>query len=178
MSFESRAQDILFSGEAYRNFVCSARSVATKNSYTKALRLYMRFKGLTDCEELLKGEPKLIQSNIIEWLIHLKEVQNLSYASITLYCTALHHFYDMNDITGLNWKKISSFIGENIKTVKDRPYTREEISKLLDAAQDRRLKIAILLMCGSGLRIGSLTGLKLQNLQPIPNVWHLPNNSL
>ena len=96
-------------------------------------------------------------------------MQNLSSASVTLYCTALRHFYDMNDITGLNWKKISSFIGENIKTVKDRPYTREEISKLLDAAQDRRLKIAILLMCGSGLRIGSLTGLKLQNLQRIPN---------
>ena len=91
-------------------------------------------------------------------MIHLKEVQNLSSASISLYCTALRHFYDMNDITGLNWKKIGSFIGENIKTVKDRPYTREEISKLLDAAQDRRLKIAILLMCGSGLRIGSLVG--------------------
>jgi integrase len=166
-SLKAAAQDILFSGEAYRNFVCSARSVATKNSYTKALRQYMRFKGLTVCEQLLKGEPKLIQSSIIDWLIHLKEVQNLSYASISLYCTALHHFYDMNDITGLNWKKISSFIGENIKTVKDRPYTKEEISKLLDAAQDKRLKIAILLMCGSGLRIGSISELKLGSLQPI-----------
>ena len=144
--------------------------MATKNAYTKALRLYMKFKGLTDCEQLLEGEPKLIQSNIIEWLIHLKEVQNLSSASISLYCTALRHFYDMNDITGLNWKKISSFIGENIKTVKDRPYTKEEISKLLDAAQDKRLKIAILLMCGSGLRIGSLTGLKMQNLQRFPTM--------
>ena len=114
---KSAGQEILFSGEAYRNFVYSARSVATKNSYTKALRQYMKFKGLTDCEQLLKGEPKLIQSNIIEWLIYLKEGQNLSCASISLYCTALHHFYDMNDITGLNWKKIGSFIGENIKTV-------------------------------------------------------------
>lgn len=51
----------------------------------------------------------------------------------------------MNDIAGLDWKKIGSFIGENIKTVKDRPYTIEEINKLLDAAQDKRLKIAILL---------------------------------
>ena len=75
------------SGEAYRNFVWSARSLTKKNSYTK-LRLYMKFKVLTDCEQLLAGEPKLIQSNIIEWLIHLKEVQNLSYASISLYCTA------------------------------------------------------------------------------------------
>ena len=123
---KSAGQEILFSGEAYRNFVCSARSVATKNSYTKALRQYMKFKGLTDCEQLLKGEPKLIQSNIIEWLIYLKEVQNLSYASISLYCTALHHFYDMNDITGLNWKKIGSFIGENIKTVKEIGLTQEK----------------------------------------------------
>lgn len=141
--------------------------MATKNSYTKALRQYMKFKGLTLCEQLLECEPKLIQANIIEWLIHLKEVQNLSYASISLYYTALHHFYDMNDITGLNWKKIGSFIGENIKTVKDRPYTREEISKLLDDAQDKRLKIAILLMCGSGLRIGGISELKLGSLEPI-----------
>ncbi len=159
------AQDIVFSGEAYRNFVYSARS--TKNSYTKALRLNMRFKGLAVCEQLLKSEPKLIQSNIIDWLIHLKEVQNLSSASITLYCTALHHFYDMNDIVGLNWKNISSFIGENIKTVKDRPCTKDEVRKLLDAAQDSRLKIAILLMCGSGLRIESLSALTLGNLKSV-----------
>ena len=66
-----------------------------------------------------------------------------------------------------NWKKICSFIGENIKTVRDRPYTREEISKLLDAAQDKRLKITILLMCGSRLRIGSICELKICNLEPI-----------
>ena len=63
--------------------------------------------------------------------------------------------------------RICSFIGENIKTVRDRPYTREEISKLLDAAQDKRLKIAILLMCGSGLRIGSISELKIRSLEPI-----------
>lgn len=73
----------------------------------------------------------------------------------------------MNDIVGLNWKKIASFIGENIKTVKDRPYTKEEINKLLDAAQDKRLKIAILLICGSGLRIGSISELKIRSLEPI-----------
>jgi integrase len=73
----------------------------------------------------------------------------------------------MNDIAGFNWKKICSFIGENIKTVRDRPYTREEISKLLDAAQDKRLKITILLMCGSRLRIGSICELKICNLEPI-----------
>jgi hypothetical protein len=50
-SLKAVAQDILLSGEAYRNFVSSARSVATKNSYTKAFRLYVKFKRLTDCEQ-------------------------------------------------------------------------------------------------------------------------------
>jgi len=50
-SLKAVAQDILLSGEAYRNFVSSTRSVATKNSYTKAFRLYMKFKRLTDCEQ-------------------------------------------------------------------------------------------------------------------------------
>ena len=48
----------------------------------------------------------------------------------------------MNDIVGLNWNKIGSFIGERVKTVKDRPYSRQEILKLLDDASDKRLKIA------------------------------------
>jgi hypothetical protein len=63
--------------------------MTTKNAYTKALRLYMKFKRLTDYEQLLTGELKLIQSKIIEWLIHLEEVQNLSHASISLYFTAM-----------------------------------------------------------------------------------------
>ena len=37
---KAAAQDILLSGEAYRNFVCSAKSVATKNSYTKAQTIH------------------------------------------------------------------------------------------------------------------------------------------
>lgn len=75
----------------------------------------------------------------------------------------------MNDIVGLNWNKISSFIGERVKTVKDRPYSRQEIFKLLDSANDKRLRIATLLMCSSGLRIGSISTLRIRNFLKIPN---------
>ena len=74
----------------------------------------------------------------------------------------------MNDVVGLNWNKISSFIGERVKTVKDRPYSREEILKLLDAASDKRLRIAILLMCSCGLRIGSISTLRVRNFLRLP----------
>jgi integrase len=71
----------------------------------------------------------------------------------------------MNDNSTLHWKKIGNFIGENVKTVKDRPYTRDEIGKLIDAANDKRLKITILLMCSSGIRIGAIASLKIGNLE-------------
>jgi site-specific recombinase XerD len=101
----STAQDINYSGEAYRNFIYSAKTEATKNSYKKALRQYMIFRHVTGCEELLLGERKLIQSRIIEWLIYLKESKKLSAASVTAYCAALRHFYDINDVSDINWKK-------------------------------------------------------------------------
>jgi integrase len=128
----------------------------------------MNFRKVSSSDDLIKEDPRSIQSNIIKWLIHLKEVKKLSSASITLYCTAIHHFYDMNDVVGLNWSKINSFIGERIKTVKDRPYSRNEIRKLLDSADDKRLRIAILLMFSSGLRVGGISALRLRNLLKMP----------
>ncbi len=132
-------------GEAYRNFIYSIKSKATKTTYVKALKQFMEYRRVTSLEELLDGVPKLIQSFIIEWIIDLKERRKLSYSSISLYSGALRHFYDMNDIT-LNWKKIKSFLGEHIKTIRDRPYYRDEIRRLLNSCTDQRLKIVILLV--------------------------------
>lgn len=161
--------EVLLAGESYRNYVCSLKSSFTRDTYTKALLQFMKFRRISTSDELIKEDPRFLQSNIIDWLIHLKEVKKLSSASIILYCAAIHHFYDMNDIVGLNWNKISSFIGERVKTVKDRPYSRQEIFKLLDSANDKRLSIATLLMCSSGLRIGSISTLRIRNFLKIPN---------
>ncbi|MGB5090063.1 MAG: hypothetical protein WBN72_03865 [Nitrososphaeraceae archaeon] len=91
------AEKTLILGEEYHNFICSTRCKATKDSYTKALRQFMKFREISSCKELLKDESRPTQSYIIEWMLYLKEVKNLSTASITLYCSALRHFYDMND---------------------------------------------------------------------------------
>ncbi len=42
----------------------------------------------------------------------------------------------------------------------DKPYTHEQIAKLLEFA-DIRTKVMILLMCSSGMRIGALPTLKI-----------------
>lgn len=70
----------------------------------------------------------------------------------------------MNDIN-LNWRKINSFIGgdEQIKTVKDRPYTCEEINRLLAKCAEPE-RVVILLMGSTGMREGAIHILKIGNL--------------
>ncbi len=49
----------------------------------------------------------------------------------------------------------------------DRPYTRQEIKTMFNAAQDIRVKIVISLLSSSGLRHGALPILKLRDLEKI-----------
>ena len=80
---------------------------------------------------------------------------------------ALKKFYEMNDVI-LNWKKVSSYLGENTKRFKDRAYTTEEIQQLLTKA-DERMRVVILLLASTGIRIGAIPDLKLKHLTKIEN---------
>ena len=61
----------------------------------------------------------------------------------------------MNDIR-INERKIDKFLGERTCKIKDRAYTHEVIKKLIDAA-DIRVKIIILLMASTGMRVGAVS---------------------
>jgi heme oxygenase len=89
-------------------------------------------------EKLLQKDPKLIASDIIDFIIYLKDHKKLAPASVGSDIAALRHFYDFNDID-LRWKKINSFKGEYYNVTEDRPYTREEIKLLADRAELRFL---------------------------------------
>jgi len=85
---------------------------------------------------------------------------------------AVKKFYDTNDIE-LKWAKIKSYVGKGKGRGggrKDRPYTIKEISKMLEKA-DQRGKIATLLMCLSGIRVGALSSLKIRNLEKDRHVF-------
>ena len=71
----------------------------------------------------------------------------------------------MNDIQ-LNWFKISKYLGEYSRVVHDRAYTTEEIQQLLTKA-DERMKVVILLLASTGVRVGAIPDLRLQDLTKI-----------
>jgi integrase len=125
----------------------------------------MQYRKIQDCNQLIEEDPKTIQSQLIDYVISLREENKLSAATIKARIAAVKKFYDTNDIE-LRWKKINSYIGKGRKNKKDRPYTHTEIVKMLEKA-DQRARVAILLMCSSGIRVGAIPSLKLRNLEKI-----------
>ena len=159
------SNQLLLTGQAYRNFIETVHSQFSRITYRNSLELYMRFRGAEDCNQLLEEDPKTIQSQLIDYVISLREENKLNATTIRTRIAAVKKFYDTNDIE-LKWRKIKSYIGKGRKNKRDRPYTHFEITKMLEKA-DQRARVAILLMCSSGIRVGAIPSLKLRNLEKI-----------
>lgn len=89
--------------------------------------------------------------------MYLRDDRKVSPSTIRVHIAALKHFFEMNDFVGMNWKKVSKYVGEFYTVADDRPYTREEIGQLVNAAHSLRDKTFILLLSSSGLPSASLS---------------------
>ncbi len=150
---------------AYDNFINSIKSQVTRDRYVYCLKRYVKYLK-EDEHHLLQQDAKIVESNIIKYVVWLKKDQKLSAITINLYLAAVLHFYAMNDIV-LNRKKISMYVGDYIRTNKDRAYTIEEIHHLLEFC-DERAKALVLLLASTGIRIGAIPDLQLKHLKKIP----------
>jgi hypothetical protein len=140
---------------AFRQFIETCKSPATRDTYIRALGSFMKFLklGSNEYDRLLDKDVKIIQMDICDWIIYFKK--DHSSASVSTYLAAIAKFYSMNDIVTLNWRKIKSYLGERVKVAEDRPYNHNEIQTLLSHATFRN-KAIILLMSSTGLRLGAV----------------------
>jgi integrase len=154
------------SNMVYRQFVDTCRSEATRSRYVQALHYFMSYLHLQEdaYDKLIENDPKISQMNVCDFITYLRK-RGAAFATVSLYVAAINKFYSMNDIT-LNWKKISSFMGEHEKVTDDRPYTHSEIQTLVQNCGVRNRSM-ILLMSSAGLRIGALSILRVKDLEPI-----------
>jgi integrase len=120
----------------------------------------MDFMGYNDL--FCQNNPRLVEAKIIEFIMSLRD-EGKSYAAILNYLNAVKGFYKINDFI-LNSHKINKFMPEQIKVKKDRAYTHEEISRLLDVA-DERMRVVILLLASSGIRLGAIPAIGLRNFE-------------
>jgi len=98
---------------------------------------------------------------IINFIISLKKQK--SYSAIRNYVGAVLAYYKINDLF-LNTTKINKFMPSATKVRKDRAYTHEEISKLLSIA-DERMRVIILLLASSGIRVDAIQSIRLRSLE-------------
>jgi hypothetical protein len=101
------------------------QSPYTKATYKVAFDHFLEQTAHTrDLQVLLDYSPKVIESLIIEHVIHLRDVHQV-------HCAAIFHFFEMNDVSTLNTKKIKRFFLPDGYSPTDRAYTHAEIEKIL-----------------------------------------------
>jgi integrase len=167
--FRGKIFQLTLPGNTYRIFIEGLKSAVTKAAYSYALQKYMNHLNIRNPDDLLlhQENPKIIQNQIIEYIIQLKNPpHSLRYATRSQYLAAVMTFYDLNDVA-LSKKKIYRYLGEEERPIENRGYNTEEISKMLDVS-DERARAIILVLASTGIRIRATIELKLEDLKIIP----------
>jgi integrase len=125
----------------------------------------MTFCKAKDYESMLAMNSSVLEGLIRNYIINLRHERGLSPATVSSYLAAIAHFYEMNDVT-IKWKKLKKFKAKHYNIIEDKPYTRDQIKILVEAAPLRD-KCIILVMCSAGLRRGAIPHLRLKDLQKI-----------
>ena len=146
-------------GQEIELFMDSIKSNETKIKYSSYLKKYMKLQGLNDL--LHETDPRLIEREIIDFINKMKK-EGMNWGAIHNYVSMIVSFYKINDVV-LNTTKITRFMPEQRKVKKDRDYTHEEISKMLEIA-DERMRVVILLLASTGIRIGAIPSLKIRTV--------------
>lgn len=157
---------------SYQLFLDSLANPQTRTKYDFELKCYLRYLDV-NADKLIT--PRLIDSpveirksedKIIEYLKYLATTEKLAPASINVRLAAIIYFYTINRIT-INRKYVSRFKPAKRKVRKgDFAYTHEQIGKMVNKANTRD-KMIVLLMAATGMRIGALCKLTINNLQKV-----------
>lgn len=165
----------------YNNFIYSYKTEVTRKNSLSILKYYMKFLGVTTLRELVaeNKSQQIIESDIKAYLVYLRNQKKISYAAAVLYLSVVKKFYVVNTDYPFKWNLINMYLGnddtddndsygiEQEEEREDRPYTKEEIQIMFNAAQDIRVKLVISLMSSSGLRNGAVNILKIRDLEKI-----------
>ena len=146
-------------------FEQSLTSDVSRSNYLGRLEAFMKFLEIDDYDRLIKTDPKILQTNVEDYVIYLKKKHErgaFRARSFNTYLTPIEHFFVQNDIT-LNFKKIRKWFPKHEKLTGQDPYTNEDIKKLLSVAS-LRWRAIIHFFTSTGVRPGAIFDLKMSNL--------------
>ena len=152
----------------FERFVNSLNSEITVKNYTKCINYFLKYCQLTDYNQLLSSEEFMDDNKksdlISDYLVYLRKERKLSSSYINSVFSAIKRFYIVNKIK-LDWDQLALYKGKTKgKVVDDRLYTNDEIKQLLDHA-DLRMRVVILTLLSTGMRVGGLAGIRLKDME-------------
>jgi hypothetical protein len=98
----------------YSNYIYSIKTEVSRQTYVKCLKYYMKFLGVNTLKELIVDKPqKIIEANIKEYLIYLRNQKKTSYVTASLYLSAVRKFYHVNSDYSFKWDLINKYLGND-----------------------------------------------------------------
>ena len=161
-----------------QNFLYALKAPDSKRQYPRRLEYFFDYLGLkgTLKEKCLtfykqtKDDLRWTQHQLMLYIEYQKERAEkgeIAESTINNYYKSIKLFCEMNDIL-LNWKKIAKGKPKHRDYSNDRAPTTVEIERLLKFP-DRRIKVIVLVMISSGIRVGAWDYLKWKHIIPIKN---------
>lgn len=147
--------------KSYHNFqkALGQKSKETEKTYDACFWSFLDYRGLTNPDSLLEGTQQEKEDAIKSF------IQEKSYQMANKALWALRLFYSANRVL-LDWQHITLFMPkqpEKSDTESYRPYSKDEITQIFKAADERQL-LACGVMASAGPRIGALPTVKLDDL--------------
>ncbi|MBI2185452.1 MAG: site-specific integrase [Thaumarchaeota archaeon] len=161
----------LVRGKASKPFEEAIGSPVTREVYKRRLQTFLEYAGM-DVDELVgkaKGDPAWAQELITEYLLKEKNravLGEIESSSVRNVKKPVRLLLDMNDVSGINWKKISRMLPSARRYALDRAPTLDEL-RFLSANTEARFQAVLLTMVSSGIRVGAWDYLNWGDVEPI-----------
>lgn len=152
--------------DTFISFQQSIKSPETRKVWTRNLNEFMTFTKHTHYHQLLKYKAEQTEKQLKNYIIWKQNVKKTRPQSVAVKLTAVKHYYWINKKKDIDWDIVKSFLGETKRAVQDKPYTHQQIARIL-AVSPPKVKILVLSEAQGGRRIGAFAAMKIGDLTKI-----------
>jgi integrase/recombinase XerD len=140
------------------------QSEQTIFQYTYHINRFANYYNLSSWDSILALNNADLKEKVEDYVILFKNNdKSLNYIRVITF--AIQSLCDSNDKLGINWKKIRKLLGKKTKPQKTRPYTTDEIKRMLSVTKGLRNKALILFLSSSGVRRGGFPEMRIRDLK-------------